>query len=154
MTNIDEIQQDRGKPRLIGSNSHIGRGAGEGISKEPLLTVDRMRSVSDHGDKRRSQSLDASLINANSGGSSSRLRIEVENESINNEDNSRVLSKLNNEYMEPNFGGNGGGIVEQRNLKSCLNTLTFFMVFVSNLIINIDHGVMPAGSVIIRMDLH
>ena len=49
MTNIDEIQQDRGKPRLIGSNSHIGRGAGEGISKEPLLTVDRMRSVSDHG---------------------------------------------------------------------------------------------------------
>ena len=56
--------------------------------------------------------------------------------------------------MEPNFGGNGGGMVEQRNLKSCLNTLTFFMVFVSNLIINIDHGVMPAGSVIIRMDLH
>ena len=28
------------------------------------------------------------------------------------------------------------------------------MVFFSNLIINIDHGVMPAGSIVIREDLH
>jgi MFS transporter, Spinster family, sphingosine-1-phosphate transporter len=31
--------------------------------------------------------------------------------------------------------------------------MTFMMVFILNLIINIDHGVMPAGAIIIRNDL-
>jgi MFS family permease len=41
----------------------------------------------------------------------------------------------------------------EKNLTPWVAKLTFFVVFFSNLVTNIDHGVMPAGAIVIRQDL-